>query len=122
MVGLHFRLKLATRGIVTAADLAAMQPRALLVNTSRAGLIAPGALEAEIARGRIHAAMDVFEAEPMTDPDHVLATHPNVIATPHVGYVTEDEFDLQFRDVFEQVNAFADGTPVHAVNPAAARP
>ena len=119
VVSLHVRLKPATRGIVTAADLATMRPRALLVNTSRAGLIEPGALEREIARGRIHAAVDVFDAEPMTDPTHVLATHPNVIATPHIGYVTEDEFDLQFRDVFAQVNAFAAGAPIHAVNPEA---
>ena len=117
IVSLHVRLKPATRGIVTAADLAAMRPRSLLVNTPRAGLIEPGALEAEIARGRIHAAVDVFDAEPMTDPAHILATHPNVIATPHIGYVTEDEFDLQFRDVFEQVNAFAAGAPIHAINP-----
>ena len=119
VVSLHVRLKPATRGIVTAADLATMRPRALLVNTSRAGLIEPGALEREIARGRIHAAVDVFDAEPMTDPTHVLATHPNVIATPHIGYVTEDEFDLQFRDVFAQVNAFAAGAPIHAINPEA---
>lgn len=119
VVSLHVRLKPATQGIVTAADLAAMPPRALLVNTSRAGLIAPGALEDEIARGRIHAAVDVFEREPMTDPDHVLATHPNVIATPHIGYVTEDEFDLQFRDVFAQVAAFADGAPINVINPEA---
>lgn len=117
VVSLHVRLKPATRGIVTAADLAAMRPRTLLVNTSRAGLIAPGALEAEIARGRIHAAVDVFETEPLRDPGHVLLTHPNVLATPHVGYVTEEEFDLQFSDVFDQVNAFAAGAPIHVVNP-----
>ncbi|MGR3435956.1 MAG: NAD(P)-dependent oxidoreductase, partial [Shimia sp.] len=86
VVSLHVRLKPDTRGIVTAEDLAAMRARSLLVNTSRAGLIAPGALEAEIARGRIHAAVDVFDAEPMTDAGHVLATHPNVIATPHIGF------------------------------------
>lgn len=119
VVSIHVRLKPATRGIVTADDLAAMRPRSLLVNTSRAGLIEPGALEAEIGRGRIHAAVDVFDDEPMTDPGHILATHPNVIATPHIGYVTEDELDLQFRDVFEQVNAFAAGVPIHAINPEA---
>ncbi|PTX54401.1 D-3-phosphoglycerate dehydrogenase [Litoreibacter ponti] len=121
IVSLHVRLKPATRGIITAEDLAAMAPRALLVNTSRAGLIAPGALEAEIARGRIHAAVDVFDTEPLRDTDHVLLTHPNVLPTPHLGYVTEDEFDLQFRDIFEQVNAFAAGAPIHVINPDAAR-
>ena len=116
VVSLHVRLKPETRGIVGADDLAAMAPRALLVNTSRSGLVAPGVLEAEIAKGRIHAAVDVFDSEPLTDPAHPLLTHPNVIATPHVGYVTEDEFDLQFTDIFEQVNAFAAGTPIHAIN------
>ena len=119
IVSLHIRLKPETRGVVTAADLAAMRPRSLLVNTSRSGLIAPGALEAEIARGRIFAAVDVFDEEPLRDASHPLLTHPNVLATPHIGYVTEDEFDLQFTDIFKQVNAFAAGAPIHAINPEA---
>jgi D-3-phosphoglycerate dehydrogenase len=94
-----------------------MRPRSLLVNTSRSGLIAPGVLEAEIAKDRIHAAVDVFDHEPMTDTNNILLTHPNVLATPHIGYVTEDEFDLQFSDIFDQVNAYADGTPIHVINP-----
>ena len=118
IVSLHVRLKPATMGIITAADLAAMQRRSLLVNTSRSGLIAPGVLEQEISRGRIHAAVDVFDHEPMRDTQNILATHPNVLATPHIGYVTEDEFDLQFGDIFDQINAYADGAPIHMVNPA----
>lgn len=117
IVSLHVRLQPATRGIITAADLAAMRPRSLLVNTSRASLIAPGALEAEIARGRIFAAIDVFDAEPLRDTSHPLLTHPNVLPTPHIGYVTEDEFDLQFSDIFDQINAYAEGTPTHMINP-----
>ncbi|WP_415403926.1 D-2-hydroxyacid dehydrogenase family protein [Tateyamaria sp. SN3-11] len=117
IVSLHVRLKPETRGIITPNDLGAMQPRSLLVNTSRSGLIAPGVLEDEIARGRIHAAVDVFDAEPMVDTGHVLATHPNVLATPHIGYVTEDEFDLQFSDIFDQINAYASGDPIHMINP-----
>ncbi|MEO1549802.1 MAG: D-2-hydroxyacid dehydrogenase family protein [Pseudomonadota bacterium] len=117
IVSLHVRLKPDTKGIITAQDLAAMTPRSLLVNTSRAGLIAPGALEAEIARGRITAAVDVFDNEPMHDVDHPLLTHPNVLPTPHIGYVTEDEFDLQFADIFDQINAFAGGAPIHMINP-----
>ncbi|MDJ0824599.1 MAG: NAD(P)-dependent oxidoreductase [Rhodobacter sp.] len=119
IVSLHVRLKPATRGIVTAEDLAAMLPRSLLVNTSRSGLIAPGALEAEVARGRIFAAVDVYETEPLRDRSHPLLTHPNVLPTPHIGYVTEDEFDLQFADIFAQVNAFAAGAPIHVINPEA---
>ncbi|MEO0387309.1 MAG: D-2-hydroxyacid dehydrogenase family protein [Pseudomonadota bacterium] len=116
-VSVHVRLKPQTLGIITANDLAAMAPRSLFVNTSRAGLVAAGALEAEIARGRILAAVDVFDTEPLCDPHHPLLTHPNVLPTPHIGYVTEDEFDLQFTDIFEQVNAFAAGAPRHVINP-----
>ena len=117
IVSLHVRLKPATRGIITAEDLAAMSPRSLLVNTSRSGLIAPGVLEAEIAKGRIHAAVDVFDTEPLRDTTHPLLTHPNVLPTPHIGYVTEDEFDLQFSDIFDQINAYAAGAPIHMINP-----
>ncbi len=117
VISLHVRLKPETQGIITAQDLSQMQPRSLIVNTSRAGLIGPGVLEAEIARGRIHAAVDVFDTEPLRDPTHPLLTHPNVIPTPHIGYVTEDEFDLQFTDIFEQINAYADGAPIHMINP-----
>ncbi len=117
VVSLHVRLKPATRGIVTAEDLAAMQDRALFVNTSRSGLVVQGALEAEVARNRIYAAVDVFDTEPLTDTAHPLLTHPNVLPTPHLGFVTEDEFDMQFTDIFEQVNAYADGAPIHMINP-----
>ena len=111
------RLKPATRGIITAADLAAMAPRSLFVNTSRSGLVARDALEAEIAKGRIFAAVDVFDSEPLTDTNHPLLISPNVLATPHLGYVTEDEFDLQFADIFDQINAYAAGEPIHMINP-----
>ncbi|WP_147114162.1 D-2-hydroxyacid dehydrogenase family protein [Tateyamaria sp. syn59] len=117
IVSVHVRLKPATRGIITADDLAAMSPRSLFVNSSRAGLVAPGALEVEIARERIFAAIDVFDTEPLTDPTHPLLTAPNVLPTPHIGYVTEDEFDLQFSDIFDQVNAYASGAPIHMINP-----
>ena len=117
IVSVHVRLKPDTRGIVTGQDLAAMQPRSLFVNTSRSGLVEPGALETEIALCRIHAAVDVFDQEPLTDTDNILLTHPNVPATPHIGYVTEDEFDLQFSDIFDQINAYADGAPIHMINP-----
>jgi D-3-phosphoglycerate dehydrogenase len=122
IVSLHVRLKPETRGIITEADLANMQPRALLVNTSRSGLIATGVLEAEVACGRIFAAVDVFDQEPLRDRDNVLLTHPNVLPTPHVGYVTEDEFDLQFSDIFDQVNAYAAGKPIHMINSEAYAP
>lgn len=119
VVSLHLRLTPETRGIVTADDLAQMAPRSVLVNTSRAGLIAPGTLLDGLNAGRPGmAAIDVFDTEPLTDPNDPLLSHPNLIATPHIGFVTEDEFDKQFADIFEQVNAYADGAPVHMVNPA----
>lgn len=118
VLSLHMRLVPATRGLVTADDLARMKPTAMLVNTSRAGLIQPGALVAALKAGRPGmAAVDVFETEPLRDTDDPLITLPNVIATPHIGYVTMEEFDLQFADVFDQINAFAAGTPIHAINP-----
>ncbi|MEO1563030.1 MAG: D-2-hydroxyacid dehydrogenase family protein [Pseudomonadota bacterium] len=116
VVSVHVRLKPDTKGIITAADLSVMKDRALFVNTSRSGLVAPDALETEIAKGRIYAAVDVFDHEPLRDPTHPLLTHPNVLPTPHLGYVTEDEFDLQFTDIFEQVNMFASGSPIHVIN------
>ncbi len=117
IVSVHVRLKPETRGIITAQDLADMAPRSLFVNTSRSGLVAQGALEAEIAKGRIGAAVDVFDTEPLTETTHPLLTSPNVLPTPHIGYVTEDEFDLQFSDIFDQVNAYAAGAPIHMINP-----
>jgi D-3-phosphoglycerate dehydrogenase len=119
VLSLHMRLVDATRGIVTAADLARMKSTALLVNTARAGLVAPGALVAALQAGRPGmAALDVFEQEPMTEPSPLLAMD-NVICTPHIGYVTRDEFETQFKDVFEQVADYARGTPTNVVNPAA---
>ena len=118
VVSLHMRLVPATRGIVTAEDLGRMKPTALLVNTSRAGLIEPGALVAALRAGRPGmAAVDVFEHEPVRDPTDPLLGLDNIIATPHIGYVTRDEWDLQFSDVFDQINAYAAGTPINVVNP-----
>ena len=117
-VSLHVRLKPATRGIITAADLLAMKPSATFVNTSRSGLVEKGALEAALSVGRPgRLALDVFDVEPITDASDPLIQHPSVIATPHIGYVAEDELDLQFADIYEQINAYADGAPIHMINP-----
>ena len=118
IVSLHMRLVDATRGIVTRDDLARMKPSALLVNTSRAPLIEPGALVAALQAGRPGmAAVDVYEEEPLRDPSHPLLNMDNVICTPHIGYVTRDEYELQFTDIFEQVVAFDAGHPINVVNP-----
>jgi D-3-phosphoglycerate dehydrogenase len=117
VLSLHLRLVDATRGIVTRDDLARMKPSALLVNTSRAGLIEPGALVSALQSGRPGmAAVDVYEKEPLTDPNDPLLQMDNVVCTPHIGYVTEDEYELQFRDIFDQIVAYAAGTPINVVN------
>ena len=119
VVSLHMRLVDETRGIVTAADLSQMKPTALLVNTSRAPLIEPGALVQALQAGRPGmAAVDVFEEEPLRDANDPLLTMDNVVCTPHIGYVTRDEYEIQFSDVFDQIVAYADGRPINVVNPA----
>ena len=116
VISLHMRLVDATRGIVTAADLARMKPTALLVNTSRAPLIVRGALAEAVRAGRPGmAAVDVFEQEPTLD--HPLLELDSAVATPHIGYVTREEFELQFADVFDQIVAYAHGSPINVVNP-----
>ncbi len=118
ILSLHLRLYDTTRGIVTAEDLARMKPKALLVNTSRAGLIEPNALVKALHAGRPGmAAVDVYENEPQNDINDPLTTMNNVICTPHIGYVTEDEFDVQFSDVFDQIVAYNSGKPIHVINP-----
>lgn len=118
VLSLHMRLVDATRHIVTASDLARMKPSALLVNTSRASLIEPGALLAALRVCRPGmAAVDVYEQEPLTDPGDPLLALPNVLATPHIGYVTREEYEVQFSDIFDQIVAFARGTPTNVVNP-----
>jgi D-3-phosphoglycerate dehydrogenase len=118
VVSLHLRLVPATRGIVGAADLARMKPDAILVNTSRAGLIAPGALVAALRAGRPGmAAVDVFEREPLTDPEDPLLKLENAICTPHIGYVSRDEYEIQFAEIFDQILAYAAGRPENVVNP-----
>ena len=118
VISLHMRLVDATRGIVTAEDLGRMKPTALIVNTSRAGLIAPGALVEALRAGRPGmAAVDVYEEEPLTDTKHPLLNMDNVVCTPHIGYVGRDEFEIQFTDIFDQILAYAAGKPINVVNP-----
>jgi len=119
IVSLHLRLYDSTRGIVTAGDLARMKPTALLVNTSRAQLIEKGALLAALRQGRPGlAAVDVYEEEPLLDPAHPLLQMDNVVCTPHIGYVSRDEYEIQFADIFDQILAYAAGAPINVVNPA----
>jgi D-3-phosphoglycerate dehydrogenase / 2-oxoglutarate reductase len=118
VVSLLIRLYPATRGMIKAADLALMKPTALLVNTSRAALIEEGALVRALDAGRPGmAAVDVFEQEPVLGGNHPLLKMPNVVATPHIGYVSQEEYELQFTDIFEQILAFERGEPIAMINP-----
>jgi D-3-phosphoglycerate dehydrogenase len=118
VISLHLRLVDATRGIVAAEDLARMKPSALLVNTSRAGLVAPGALLEALRRGNPgRAALDVYDSEPLVDRSDPLLAMDNVICTPHIGYVSRDEWEIQFADIFDQINAYDAGAPINVVNP-----
>lgn len=120
VLSLHLRLVSATRGIVTADDLARMKPTAILVNTSRAPLIEPGALVQALKAGRPGmAAVDVYEHEPLLDTSDPLLAMDNAVCTPHIGYVTKEEFETQFSDIFDQIVAYAGGKPINVVNPAA---
>ncbi len=117
IVTLHLRMLPETDGIVTAADLAAMKPDSLFVNTSRAALVEPGALLAALRAGRPgHAALDVYDAEPVTGAADPLVSMDNVVCSPHVGYVTRDRFETMFDSAFEQVLAWSRGAPVNVVN------
>lgn len=121
VLSLHLRLADATRGCVGAGDLARMRHTALLVNTSRAELVAPGALLGALRRGRPGmAAIDVFEREPVRDEP--LLTLPNVVASPHLGFVERTSYETLFGGAFDNVVAFAAGQPRNLVNAAALAP
>jgi len=118
VVSLHLKLIDETRGIVTADDLAGMKPTAVLVNTSRAGLIERGALEEALRRGRPGmAALDVFDDEPLVGPNHPLLSMDNVVITPHLGYVERDSLEGMFNLMFDQILAYERGQPINVENP-----
>jgi len=117
VISLHMRLVAATRGIVTASDLARMKPTALIVNSSRSPLIESGALVTALRAGRPGmAAVDVFEEEPVLDTNNLLLAMENVVCTPHIGYVTREEYETQFSEIFDQITAYCEGNPINVVN------
>jgi len=118
VVTLHIRLSPSTEGVITAADLGLMKPTALLVNTSRAELIAPGQLEAALQAGRPgFAAVDTYESEPILGALHPLLTMDNALCTPHLGFVERDNYEAYFGMAFDNINSFAAGKPVNLANP-----
>jgi len=120
VLSLHMRLVQETKGIVTATDLARMKPTSLLVNTSRAPLIEKGALVKALKAGRpAMAAVDVYEEEPVLNAGDPIVALKNVVCTPHIGYVTREEYETQFSDIFDQIVAYCAGKPIHVVNPKA---
>jgi D-3-phosphoglycerate dehydrogenase / 2-oxoglutarate reductase len=120
VLSLHMRLVEATRGIVSAADLTCMKPSALLVNTSRAPLIQEGALLEALKQGRPgFAAVDVYENEPVVGGNHPLLKMPNVICTPHLGYVEYGTYENYYGTVIDSILGFASGKPVNLLNPEA---
>jgi D-3-phosphoglycerate dehydrogenase len=118
VVSIHVRLIDATRGMVTAEDLGRMKPSAVFVNTSRAGLVVPGALEAALAKGRPGlAAVDVYEDEPVVGATHPLLKMDSCICVPHLGYVERDGLEHMFATIFDQVLAYEAGKPINVLNP-----
>jgi len=120
ILSLHLPLNKETQGIVTGADLGRMKPTALIVNPSRAGLIAPGALAEALKAGRPGmAAVDVYEKEPVIGADHPLLKMDNVTCTPHLGYVTREGYEEYYAVVVDDILAFAAGKPQNVLNPEA---
>lgn len=117
-VSLHLPLNSETRGIVTATDLARMQPHALLVNTSRSGLVGDRVLADALAKGHPgRAAVDVYDDEPVLGANNPLLRLDNCLCTPHLGYVERDTYELYLGNAFDQVAAYAAGRPINVVNP-----
>jgi len=117
VISLHLRLNSATAGMIKAEDLATMKATALLVNTSRAELIQPGVLVAALKQGRPGmAAIDVYEQEPLNGANDQLVQLPNVLCTPHLGYVERDNFEFAYGNAFDQIVAYAQGAPIHVRN------
>jgi D-3-phosphoglycerate dehydrogenase / 2-oxoglutarate reductase len=120
VLSLHLPGNRETRGIITAEDLARMKPTALLVNTSRAPIIAEGALVAALHKGRPgFAAVDVYEEEPVVGATHPLLQMPNVLCTPHLGYAERDSYEALYSLAVDQLLAFAEGKPINVANPEA---
>jgi phosphoglycerate dehydrogenase-like enzyme len=115
VVTVHYKLSPRCVGLVGAAELALMKPTAYLVNTSRGPLVDSAALLASLRSGGIAgAALDVYDVEPLplSDP---LRTAPNIVLSPHLGYVTDDAYQVFYGDAVEDIVAFAQGEPVRVL-------
>lgn len=118
VLSLHLRLTPETRGLVSRTDLQHMKPTALFVNTSRAELLQPHALENAVRHGRPgFAAVDVYESEPVLGARHPLLHLPNVLCTPHIGFVEKDNYEAFYRQAFDNILFYLDGRRDHLLNP-----
>ncbi|MDN5680781.1 MAG: D-2-hydroxyacid dehydrogenase family protein, partial [Ewingella sp.] len=115
-VSIHLVLSDRSRGLVDAADLALMKPSALLINTSRAAIVEQSALIAALQQDKIAGAgLDVFDVEPLP-ADHPFRSLPNVLATPHIGYVSDDNYRIYFSEAVENIESFLAGNPVRVLS------
>ncbi|WP_211304250.1 D-2-hydroxyacid dehydrogenase family protein [Umezawaea tangerina] len=115
VLSVHLVLGERTRGLVDAGALKSLRPGALLVNTSRAAIVDQEALVDALREGRLAGAgLDVFEQEPLPH-GHPFRRLPNVLATPHIGYVTDGNYQVYFREAVEDILAFLDGAPIRTL-------
>ena len=114
IVSLHLILSERSKGTVSADEMALMKPGAMLINTSRGGLVDEAALIEALTEGRIRAGLDVYNEEPLPE-DHPLRRVPNAVTTPHLGYVTEGAYAAFYRDAVEDIAAWRAGTPVRVL-------
>ncbi len=115
-ISLHLVLSARSRGTLGAADIARMKPGAILINTSRGPLIDEAALIAAVQEGRIVAALDVYDQEPLP-ADHPLRHAPNTVLTPHLGYVSQDNMRSFHEQSVENIAAWRSGAPIRVMNP-----
>ena len=119
VISIHIPLTAESRGLVTAADLAMMQPNAFLINTSRGPIVDETALVDALRNGAIGGAgLDVFDEEPLPK-DHPFLSLPNTLLTPHIGFVTEEGYQSFYRSALANIKAFLAGEPTNAINPEA---
>jgi phosphoglycerate dehydrogenase-like enzyme len=114
VVSVHLQLGPHTTGLVGAEEIAAMKPGAILVNTSRGPIIDEGALLAALSAGRIRAGLDVYDVEPLP-ADHPLRRAPNLVMTPHLGFVTEGAYRAWYPDLIAGIRAWQEGRPVRVL-------
>jgi phosphoglycerate dehydrogenase-like enzyme len=119
-ISIHMVLSDRSRGLVGKADIARMKPGAILVNTSRGPIVDEAAMLDALHAGRIIAALDVYDREPLP-LDHPLRKAPNTVLSPHLGYCVQETWDNFYPQMIENALGFMDGKPVRVTNPEASK-